>query len=241
MLRSQTAKPVGMLNWRTLSSIGSTPSREVAHNLSVPTRLCSDSGDDEIEHAVGPIRVGRMFIHQGDSVDESYHVENMDIRSDLFCGLGAEQEDFSRLVHSFVRIIDARSRNVLGSHDGCSHAPPSSREVHLETKPANQGVERNRSAGEFFSVRPQFIGLIQEHGFKEILTRGEVTVQRSDRDPSRPGNVLQDNVSAALRDRDSRRLQQAGVVALGISSHWAVGWCWLVHFMLLLSPRDIGP
>ena len=45
-----------------------------------------------------------MFIHQGDSVDESYHVENMDIRSDLFCGLGAEQEDFSRLVHRFVRI-----------------------------------------------------------------------------------------------------------------------------------------
>ena len=114
-----------------------------------------------------------MFIHQGDSVDESYHVENMDIRSDLFCGLGAEQEDFSRLVHSFVRGIDSRSRNVLGSHDGCSHAPPSSREVHLETKPANQGVERDRSACEFFSVRPQFIGLIQEHGFKEILTLSE--------------------------------------------------------------------
>ena len=70
--------------------VGSTPSREVTHHLSVPTRLCSDSGDDEIEHAVGPIRVRRMFVHQGDSVDESYHVENMDIRSDLFCGLGAE-------------------------------------------------------------------------------------------------------------------------------------------------------
>ena len=89
-------------------------------------------------------------------------------------------------------------------------------------------------------MRPQFIGLIQEHGFKEILTRGEVAVQRSDRDPCRPGNVLQDNVSAALRDRDSRRLQQAGVVALGISSHWAVGWCWLVHFMLPFPPRKIA-
>ncbi len=33
-------------------------------------RLCSDSGDNEIEHAVGPIRIGRMFIHQGDSVDD---------------------------------------------------------------------------------------------------------------------------------------------------------------------------
>src|ERR1700738_2780338 len=106
---------------------GSTPSREVTHHLSVPTRRCSDSGDDEIEHAVGPIRIGRMFIHQGDPVDESYHVENMDICSDLFCGLGAEQEDFSRLVHRFVRIIDSRSRNMLGSHDGGSHAPPSSR------------------------------------------------------------------------------------------------------------------
>src|SRR5216683_1178601 len=219
-----------MLNWRTPSSIGSTPSREVTHHLSVPTWLCSDSGDDEIKHAVGPIRVGRMFIHQGDSVDESYHVENRDIRSNLSRGLGAEQEDFSRLVHSSVRIRDSRSRNMLGSHDGCSHAPPSSREVHLETKPAYQGVERNRSACEFFCARSQFIGLIQEHGFQEILTRGEVTVQRSNRDPCRPGNVLQNDVSTALGDRDSRRVQQAGVVALGISSHWAAGWCWLVHF-----------
>ena len=152
----------------------------VTHHLSVPTLLCSDSGDDEIEHAVGPIRVGRMFIHQGDSVDESYHVENMDIRSDLFCGLGAEQEDFSRLVHRFVRSIDSRPRNLLDGHNGCSHAPPESREVHLETKPANQGVKRNRSTGEFFSVCPQFIGLIQEHSFKEVLTRGEVAVERSD-------------------------------------------------------------
>src|SRR5215469_3466165 len=143
---------------------GSTHRREVTHTLSVPTRLCSDSGDDEIEHAVGSIRVGRMFTHQGDSVDESNHVEHLDIRADFFCGLGAEQEDFSRLVHRFVRFIDSRSRNVLGSHDGCSHASPSSREVHLETKPAHQGVERDRSACEFFSVLPQCIGLIQEHG-----------------------------------------------------------------------------
>src|SRR5579883_2634123 len=125
-----------------------------------------------------------MFIHQGDSVDESYHVENMDIRSDLVCGLGAEQENFSRLVHRFVRLIDSRSWNVLGSHDGCSHTTPSSREVHLQAKPADQGIERNRSAGKFFCTRPQFIGLIQEHGLKEILTRGEVAVQRSNGDPS---------------------------------------------------------
>src|SRR5258708_8895202 len=92
-----TRKPVCLLNWRTPSSIGSTPSREVTHHLSVPTRLCSDSGDDEIEHAVGPVRIGRMFIHQADSVDESYHVENMDIRSDLFFGLGAHQRDVSLL------------------------------------------------------------------------------------------------------------------------------------------------
>ncbi|GCF11848.1 hypothetical protein KDI_54120 [Dictyobacter arantiisoli] len=72
-------------------------------------------------------------------------------------------------------------------------------------------------------MRSQFIGLIQEHCFKEILTRGEVTVQRSDSNPSRPGNVLQDDISAALRDGDSRRVQQASVVALGISSHWTVG------------------
>jgi hypothetical protein len=153
----------------------------------------------------------------------------MDIRSDVFCGLGAEQQDFSRLEHSFVRGIDSRSLNVLGSHDGGSHAAPASREVHLETKPADQGVERNWSACEFFGVQPQCIGLIQEQRFKEILTRGEVAVQRSNCDPSRPGNVLKDDVSASLRDRDSRRVQQAGVVALGISSHWAVGWYWLVH------------
>ena len=48
-----------------------TDSREVTQQLSVSTRLCSDSGDDEIEHAVGPIRVGCMFVHHGDSVDES--------------------------------------------------------------------------------------------------------------------------------------------------------------------------
>ena len=46
-------------------------SREVTHHLSVPTRLCSDSGDDEIEHSGGPIRIGRMFVHHDDSVDES--------------------------------------------------------------------------------------------------------------------------------------------------------------------------
>src|SRR6266700_7575474 len=114
-------------------------SREVTHHLSVPTRLCSDSGDDEIEHSVDPISVGRMFGHHDDSVDESYHVDKMDIRSDLFRGLGAEQQDFSRLKHSSVRGIDSRSRNVLGGHDGCSHAPPSGREVHLETKPVDQG------------------------------------------------------------------------------------------------------
>src|SRR5436305_15350725 len=71
---------------------GSALSREVTHHLSVPTRLCSDSGDDEIEHAVDPIRVGRLFVHHDNSVDESEHVDNMDIRSDLFCGLGAQQQ-----------------------------------------------------------------------------------------------------------------------------------------------------
>lgn len=100
------AKPVRMLHWRTPSSIGSTPSREVTRNLSVPTRLCTDSSNDEIEHSVDPIRIGRMFVHHGDSVDEPEHVDNMDIRSDLSCALGAEQEDFSRLVHRFVRVID---------------------------------------------------------------------------------------------------------------------------------------
>ena len=48
-----------------------TESREVTHHLSDLTRLCSDSGDDEIEHAVGPIRVGRLFVHHDNSVDES--------------------------------------------------------------------------------------------------------------------------------------------------------------------------
>src|SRR2546430_15196931 len=102
-----------MLSWRTPSSIGSTPSRGVTHHLSVPTRLCSDSGDDEIEHSVDPIRVGCMFVHHDDSVDESYHVDKMDIRSDLSCGLGAEQQNISHLEHSSVRSIDSRPRNPL--------------------------------------------------------------------------------------------------------------------------------
>ena len=52
--------------------------------------LCSDSGDNEFEHAIGPLGVGRVFVHHGDSVDEPYHVEDLDVRSDLSCGLGAE-------------------------------------------------------------------------------------------------------------------------------------------------------
>src|SRR3954452_9685042 len=68
-------------------------SGRMTHHLSVRIWPGFDSSDDEIEHAVGSIRIGRMFIHQGDTVDESYHVENMDICSDLSCGLSAEQED----------------------------------------------------------------------------------------------------------------------------------------------------
>ncbi len=84
-------------------------SREGTHHLSVSTRLCSDSGDDEIEHAVDPIRVGCMFVHHDNSVDEAYHIDKRDIRADLSCGLGAEQQNISRLVHSSVCSIEFSS------------------------------------------------------------------------------------------------------------------------------------
>src|SRR5258707_17070 len=90
-------------------------SREVTRHLSVSTRLCSDSGDDEIEHSVDPIRVGRMFVHHDDSVDESYHVDKIDIRSDLSCGLGAEQQNISRLEHSSLCSIDLRSPREISA------------------------------------------------------------------------------------------------------------------------------
>src|SRR5258707_13688857 len=64
-------------------------SREGTRHLSVSTRLCSDSGDDEIEHSVDPIRVVRMFVHQDGSVHDAYHVGKIDTRSYLPCGLGA--------------------------------------------------------------------------------------------------------------------------------------------------------
>src|SRR5262249_13809332 len=77
--------------------------------------LRSDSGDDEIEHAVDPIRVGRMLVHHDNSVDQPYHVANMHIWSDLHCGLGTVQEDFSSPMHRDVRGIAACTRNLLGS------------------------------------------------------------------------------------------------------------------------------